>query len=156
TFTARVAVQHDHHSFGPVTLQVTVAADPQPPESPLHATALPLPGVREGDRLDDVVVATFRDDITAYPDECHSAVIDWGDGSSSAGTISADASHLLSVHGSHTYIDEGGYLLTVTVADEVGHHVTVYSTALVRDVPLSLGGQGLIVKVGEPITERLL
>jgi hypothetical protein len=65
-------------------------------------------------------------------------VIDWGDGSSSVGTItSADT---LIVSGSHTYVDPGSYALTVQIYNFLGNttSATVYPTATVTTL-----GQGV-------------
>ena len=46
-----------------------------------------------------------------------SATIDWGDGTSTPGTITPDGGGHYTVSGSHTYADEGTPNVTVTVAD---------------------------------------
>ncbi|MGO4662630.1 ExeM/NucH family extracellular endonuclease [Terrabacter sp. 2TAF16] len=59
------------------------------------------------------VSATFSD---ADPLDTHTASISWGDGSSSAGTITGGT-----VSGSHVYAAAGIYTVTVTVTDEWGN-----------------------------------
>ncbi len=67
----------------------------------------------EGSAL-DLTVATFTD---VGPVDTHTATIDWGDGSEvEAGTL-AEVSNSGSVDGTHTYADNGSYIVTVTVAD---------------------------------------
>ncbi|MBE7163630.1 MAG: PKD domain-containing protein, partial [Williamsia herbipolensis] len=47
----------------------------------------------------------------------YSATIDWGDGTTSAGTLSAGQLNSYSVRGSHTYAKPGWYRVAVTVTD---------------------------------------
>lgn len=72
-----------------------------------------------GQLLSNVEVATFTD--ATYPGNLPSdftAVVDWGDGTTSAGTISETAPGSYAVDGSHTYTTSGNHTLTVTVADD--------------------------------------
>lgn len=72
-----------------------------------------------GQPLSSVQVATFTD--ATYPGNLPSdftAVVDWGDGTTSAGTISETAQGSYAVDGSHTYTTGGDYSLTVTVLDD--------------------------------------
>jgi hypothetical protein len=76
-------------------------------------------------------VATFTNPIPFGSTAHYYATIDWGDGSSSTGTItSADT---LTVSGSHTYADPGSYALTVEITNYGGDTTgaTVYPTATV-------------------------
>src|SRR5262249_35887091 len=47
--------------------------------------------------------------------EEYTAIIDWGDGSSSSGSIASVDGHF-EVSGEHKYSEEGGYAVTVTVS----------------------------------------
>ena len=67
----------------------------------------------------------------------YNATIDWGDGSSSSGTIAADRSGGFNVTGTHTYLEEGTDFVHVVVQDAGGSEVLVISTAQVADAPLS-------------------
>jgi uncharacterized repeat protein (TIGR01451 family) len=82
----------------------------------------------------DVVVATFRDPggVEALTD--YSASIDWGDGQTSAGTITVDAgTGLFSVHGSHAYVEEGTKSVSVTINHDSAPSATTTSTAQIAD-----------------------
>jgi hypothetical protein len=64
-------------------------------------------------------VAVFTEpDVSDGPGE-YSATIDWGDGSSSAGTISG-GNGLFHVFGSHTYANPGTYTDAVTISQQWG------------------------------------
>src|SRR4029450_11666736 len=64
------------------------------------------------------VVATFTDpDTTATASE-YSATINWGDGTApTAGAISGPTGGPFSVTGTHTYIEEGTYAITIVITD---------------------------------------
>src|SRR5207302_7769416 len=45
------------------------------------------------------------------------ATIDWGDGTTTAGSVSTAGGGQFTVGGSHTYADEGSFTMSVTLAD---------------------------------------
>ena len=71
------------------------------------------------------VSATFTD---ADPLDTHTASIAWGDGQSSAGTVTGGT-----VSGSHVYSAAGVYTVTVTVTDQWGNTGTGTTTVVVYD-----------------------
>lgn len=73
------------------------------------------------------------------------AVIDWGDGQSSAGTVTASANGGFLVSGAHTYAAEGNETIKVTVSDGLGHSTTLNGSASVADAPLV--GQAAVVRL---------
>ena len=83
-------------------------------------------------------VATFTDpDTTALAGD-YTATIDWGDGTTSAGTIGGSAGSF-TVTGSHTYAEEGTSTVTVTITDtdNPANQATVTATATVADAALT-------------------
>ncbi len=98
-------------------------------------------------------VATFTDPAGAEPLADYAATIAWGDGTTSAGTISV-SNGVFTVSGSHTYAEEGGDTLRVTVTDDAGlaganTWTTEKSMPTARDdVAAVLGANGLIYVVG--------
>jgi hypothetical protein len=83
-------------------------------------------------------VATFSDpDAFATASE-YTASIDWGDGHSSAGTVSG-SSGSFAVSGEHTYAEEGTFTVTVKITDvdNSTNSATATSTAKVADAALS-------------------
>ncbi|MEW1955777.1 ExeM/NucH family extracellular endonuclease [Terrabacter sp. NPDC080008] len=71
------------------------------------------------------VDATFTDADTL---DSHTASVQWGDGSTSVGTVSGDA-----VSGRHVYSAAGVYTVTVTVKDQWGNSGTGTTTVVVYD-----------------------
>jgi hypothetical protein len=82
------------------------------------------------------VVATFTDPGTAAD---FTATINWGDGSTSSGTVAAAAAGGFQVTASHTYVDEGTYPTTITVKDDGGSTATGTGSAKIADAALTAG-----------------
>jgi len=86
-------------------------------------------------------VATFTDPDPNSTASEYAATIDWGDSSSSAGTISGPTGGPFTVSGTHTYAEEGSYPITVTISDvdNPSNNATTHSTATVADAALTAG-----------------
>jgi Bacterial Ig-like domain (group 1) len=86
-------------------------------------------------------VATFSDPDTSATAGEYAATIEWGDGSSSTGTVSGSGGSF-AVSGEHTYADEGSYTITVTTtdADNSSNSATATSSASVADAALTASG----------------
>jgi hypothetical protein len=74
-------------------------------------------GGNPGVAMSNVQVATFTDTFAGQVPGDLLATINWGDGSSSAGTISGGGG-AFTVDGSHTYSTGGNYTFNVSVADD--------------------------------------
>jgi hypothetical protein len=114
-------------------------------DAPLAATGLANVAFVEG-KLLGRAVATFTDGNPNARAADFRAAIDWGDHSSSAGTVIANGGGHFTVTGSHAYADEGPYELTVSVRDVGGRSAQAQASAAVSDAPL----------VGQAFTLRLL
>jgi hypothetical protein len=66
-----------------------------------------------------VTAATFTDGDNALPTADFSATIDWGDGTTTPGTVSL-SSGAYTVTGAHEYLDEGHYTVNVNIAQTAG------------------------------------
>jgi large repetitive protein len=110
-------------------------------DAPLTGTSLDI-SATEGQPLSDVTVLTFTDANPMALVSDFFATINWGDGDTSQGTVvpvgGATDGADFKVVGDHTYVDEGTYTLTVTVADKGGATLApTPSTATVADAPLN-------------------
>jgi hypothetical protein len=76
-------------------------------------------------------VATFTDADPGGTAADYTAVIHWGDGATSTGTISGH----FTVTGSHTYASTGTRTVTVTITDHGGATATAASTARIGNLP---------------------
>src|SRR5260370_25788001 len=65
-----------------------------------------------------------------------SSTINWGDGTSSAGAISANGSSF-TVAGTHAYASEGSFTVTLTIKDVGSSQTTATATATVADAALT-------------------
>ncbi len=85
---------------------------------PFFAQAVPVSGV----------VASFTDADPGGTVSDYAATIDWGDGTSSAGSVGTSGSGF-TVSGSHTYQEDGNYPVVVHIADVGGSTTSVDSSA---------------------------
>jgi len=93
-------------------------------------------------------VATFTDGallLACTTASSYKATVDWGDGSTSAGSVGQASTALLgacnyTVNASHTYAEAGGYSVSVTVSGPTGAINTGVRTATITDAPLSAAG----------------
>jgi hypothetical protein len=108
----------------------------------LTVTGVPLT-VPEGTAFSGTV-ANFTDTDVSQPAANFTATVDWGDGTTSAGTITGSAG-TFAVSGNHTYADEGSFAVQVTVNDIANASTgssTSTATVSERDV---LTGTGLAI-----------
>jgi hypothetical protein len=92
-------------------------------------------------------VASFNDNDVANVPGDFTATIDWGDGQTTAGTVSGGGPGVFNVTGSHTYAAGGQFAMKVAVADDAPSTATFTagSTAIVR----SLSAQMLLTSATE-------
>ena len=107
-------------------------------------------------RTTSLVVATG----TAYGTTGNlTATINWGDSSSSTGTITLTSNGIYSVAGKHNYAEEGSYTLSISVSDGGGNTAMGSGSATVSDAPLKATKptaviQGLHVTLNGTFTDR--
>jgi uncharacterized repeat protein (TIGR01451 family) len=65
----------------------------------------------------NIIVATFSHAKGVEPPNAFIATINWGDGTSSAGTITQNGISYYTVRGSHTYATSGNHTITTTVVE---------------------------------------
>ncbi len=82
-------------------------------------------------------VATFTDPGGAEPLADYSAMINWGDGNSSAGVITFNTTtKVFSVAGDHRYNDGGNYTITTTIVHDTAPDASATSSAHITDAPV--------------------
>jgi hypothetical protein len=134
--TATVSGNHTYVEQGALTYSITLADDApgtatstasgtvNVADAAITGTGNPQHGT-VGVQLTNVVVGTFTDQQKETLGS-YTATIQWGDGTTSAGTVT-DPPGTLHVSGSHTYANAGSYGMTVTLIDTGG---TTFTTAL--------------------------
>jgi hypothetical protein len=141
-FGLTVAGSHSYADEGSFTTRVTVQETGLAVTPPTSGTAVGTAAVAEADVLTPVnspaqngVVATFIN--TGYPHNTaadFTATIDWGDGTTTAGTVVAAGNGQLQVLGNHGYLDEGTFPVTVTLADDAPGTAVAVDSSLVASV----------------------
>ena len=128
TFTGSVTYHNDSGSGTHKVAFVAKVAD-----AALSATGAPV-SATAGAQFSGTV-ATFTDADLAGAASDYTATISWGDGSTSAGTISSVPSGGFAVTGSHTYANAGVYQTSVTITDAGGATAAATSSANVAPPP---------------------
>jgi hypothetical protein len=143
-FTITVTILH----MGISSVQVT---DPTNiVEAPLSATG----GFSfTGPTLSNVTLATFSDTGGAEPLVDYAASVNWGDGTTTAGTISLPSgSSVFTVSGSHTYSTLSSFTITVTITHETAPPVTVTDRVSTPVTVTATGGFTVFGVEGMPNT----
>lgn len=160
TTTFSVAGSHLYAGEGSYSVAVTVQDGSAPAASATSVAAVSDPSVKATGgftfsaealvNTGSLTVATFTDPGGAEGLSHYSGSINWGDGSSSPGTISFNSStHTFSVLGSHTYTHAGKQTLTVTIHHDAATDVSVTDTVHVNNDPPTLTN----LAITSPITE---
>ena len=87
-------------------------------DAPLTSQGVPLT-VGAGVPLSNILLATFTDADPNGKLSDYTASIDWGDGTTSAGNITAGTNGMFNVLGTHTYSSVGNFTATVVITDTV-------------------------------------
>lgn len=124
-------------------------------DAPIAVTGQGPVTATEGVATPTLTVATFTDADPGGVAGDYTATIAWGDGSTSAGTVVADAGHF-DVRGSNTYVEKGTYPITVTVFDSGGSSNSGGTTANVADATLHATGGTTISATEGALTGSLL
>jgi hypothetical protein len=100
----------------------------------LAASGVPVSG-KEGVAT-SVAVATLTDPSSAEPSSAFGVTITWGDGKTSAGTVSGSAG-AYTISGAHAYIDEGSFSFSVAITETDGEipapHANTSSSATIAE-----------------------
>jgi phospholipase C len=138
-FTGEKEAGSGYYSLSPfTTLQVF--------DAPLSATAHSIAQTEEA--AFSGIVASFTDPGSDGTTTLYTAQINWGDGHVTAGTVSIDSQGRFNVFGLNTYARDGSYTVTVTIRDDGGASVTVHTTAVIQDAPLTAASRSITATVG--------
>jgi hypothetical protein len=114
-------------------------------DPPLMPGSVPPLTLHQGIPSGTIIVCTFQYLGGSEPVGNYTAIINWGDGSSTAGTISqpGGAGTAFDVSGSHTYAVAGRYNLTVAISDADGDSAVTGTTVQVFWPPgiIAMAGQ---------------
>lgn len=143
-FQLYVTGQHTYATAGTYTITVTIHHRAAPDATVMSTAQVANPTVQAqgGSTINAVEnvdtgtqdVATFTDPGGAGPLGDYSADIAWGDGSTTAGTITYDAgSDTFAVHGGHSYAEDGTKTIQVTIHRVAVPDTVVSSTAIVAE-----------------------
>lgn len=106
----------------------------------------------EGNATGSQVVATFQDLLGPKNVNEYSASIDWGDGTSSAGTVAAQPGGGFQVLGNHTYAGIGIYPVSAVIQHQTGVSTTAHGLASIIDAPLTGESVPVQAVAGVPFT----
>ncbi len=127
TYTVTTTIRHDS---APTATATSTARMSDPAVTATGATINAVENTNSGMQT----VATFTDPGGPEAVGDYSAAIAWGDGSLGTGTITYNSTtRTFAVQGSHTYAEEGGYTLTVTIKHDTAPDAMVTSRATVAD-----------------------
>lgn len=140
TYTITLTVTDNHGASGSLGATAAIAN-----ATPVVVTASSLSG-NEGQSL--AFAGTFSDAGTA---DTHTAVIHWGDGTTSNGTVS-ESNGQGTVTATHTYADNGSYTITLTVTDDGGASSSLGAAASISNVAPVLTASNLTGNEGQALT----
>ncbi len=133
SYNAIVTLTDVDNPTQPVTSTVPVTTS----DAPLVATEKALISATAGSPVPDntggngALVATFTDGNPLAGAVDFKATIAWGDGTSSAGTVTPQGGGVFAVSGMHTFGTAGNYTVTVTIVDQGGDQTTTTAGAVV-------------------------
>lgn len=102
------------------------------------------------------VVAKFTDADGNTDASKYTASVDWGDGRSSVGTITTDAGGGFDVKGTHAYSQRGVYRVSVKISDTDHDTVTVRTSNVVQDAPLTMTAGDFVPTIRSPLTDEVI
>ena len=136
TLTDTLSVSPTDSTPADNTVSVTTAVA----EGTIALTVMPI-STTEFAPLNNVGVATFTHANGVEPASAFSATINWGDGTTTAGTVTQSGT-TYTVVGSHTYNPDSAGPVTVTVSED-GVSATASAAVSIAEAPVPAGALGL-------------
>jgi hypothetical protein len=121
--------------------------------SQVDVKALPIAAVA-GQAFTNLSLATVTDSDTNANPAGFTASIDWGDGATSAGTLTATGPGTFNLTGGHAYASAGTYTFRVEVTDPNGIKGTANGTATVSPPSTAGGPQNLVAQPVSTVAGR--
>ncbi|HVX09559.1 MAG TPA: DUF4214 domain-containing protein [Pirellulales bacterium] len=142
-FLVEGGANHSYNTYGTYTPVVTISHDTAPDvtvtdEAIVSDASVVAQGgftytASEGTTGGNQTLATFTDPGGALGTNHYSATIDWGDGNTTSGTVQQTGSDAYAVVGSHAYVEEGPYVVTLVINHDISAPVTVQSSSSIAD-----------------------
>ena len=170
-FDVATSTPHTFTEEGGSTIAVTVrdAVDGSQSSSNAGAAVVDAPLTAQGATVTGApgvplsgLVASFTDTDPNGMASDDTATIDWGDGTTTAGTIAAHGNVAIglsfTVTGGHVYAVQGHYPVVVTIQDTGGSAVVAAGQAVVTPTPPRIAGTGAAVTAtaGTPVRDQPL
>ncbi len=142
-----VSVSVTETGYSPVSASETVSATEAD-----SLTAVPDHTTRVEGELSTIGAGFMDTNVRATAGD-FTATIHWGDGTTSAGTVSGGNGRF-GVSGSHAYAEEGLYFAGIVVTDAAPGSATVRSRhrSPSRTPPLAAAGTTLVATIGQPLS----
>jgi hypothetical protein len=109
----------------------------------------------EGQALSNVVVGSITDSNTLGTSSNFTASIQWGDGTTTTGTLVQTGAGAYNVQGSHTYLHAGSDSVSVIVTSDGGSSETGASTATVANATLTATALPVVGTEGVTFTGKV-
>lgn len=97
-------------------------------------------------------LATLVDPTSGRTPSDYQVSINWGDGTTTAGILTAAATGGFAISGAHTYSAERNELVSITVTPPNDVPLVTYFTAQVQDYPLSITSAPIVFAIGGQVT----
>jgi PKD repeat protein len=137
TYDVSVAITHDALTAATTPDQTITVADQ--PLMNVRSGNLPSSGLEGAPIGAGSSIATFDDPAGAEAVDSYTAMVDWGDGTTSPGTVVNSGGTTFAVNApSHTYLEEGTYTVTISIAHQDLAPVTTSGQAIaIADRPIT-------------------
>jgi hypothetical protein len=115
-----------------------------------------VPNGTEGVAATFGTLGTFVDIAGADPASGYTVNISWGDGVTDTGSVTATSTPgVFNIAGSHTYAEEGSYLVVLSIIDGDGGVGQTSTSIMVVDAPLASTGSSFSGVEGNPLTKTV-